>query len=256
MNITATEIRPEGTPAAGATAVRAFDFARDRFAFANELLWEYQFDEATGKTATINRQPKPDYALRCFVMTRAAKQFFLHAHFDATRAVADEETYRDGIRQIISRSPRHACVPAERVVFPGFDCLHAFSLVHERLLKAESGGAWRSYVLRSHWRMVLPILSGHQVRTAARLVERLRAGGLPILHLVTFPQLTMNHGVLLYEAHSDSAGWKFIAYDPNDPAKPMTITYDSARQIFTVPRNKYWPGGRLKVIEIYRNWFF
>jgi len=236
--------------------VRAFDFLRDRFAFVNELLWEYQFDAATGKSFTTHKHPKPDYALRCFVMTRAAKQFFLHACFDPTQDVANDESYRIKIRQITSRSPRAACAPSERVIFPGFTGLHDFSQVCERLLKDECGGAWRSYVLRSHWRMVLPISRTHQARTAARLVARVRAGSLPILHLVTFPQLTINHGVLLYAAHQRAGGWDFTAYDPNLTGQPMTVAYDASTRSFSVPRNNYWPGGRLKVIEIYRNWFF
>ena len=110
--------------------------------------------------------------------------------------------------------------------------------------------------MRSHWRMVLPISRTHQAGTAARLVERLRAGALPILHLVTFPQLTVNHGVLLYDARPCKVGWEFTAYDPNLADQPMAITYDEANRAFSVPRNKYWRGGQLKVIEIYRNWFF
>ena len=31
------------------TGARRFEFARDSFAFANELVWEYQMDVATGK---------------------------------------------------------------------------------------------------------------------------------------------------------------------------------------------------------------
>jgi hypothetical protein len=67
----------------GGAGVRPFEFARDTFAFTNELLWEYQFDPATGKTTVRRPQPRPDYALRCFVLTRAAWQFHYHARFDA-----------------------------------------------------------------------------------------------------------------------------------------------------------------------------
>jgi len=255
MNATATETIPAPAQAA-VPGRRRFDFERDGFAYGNELLWEYRFDDTTGKTTTTHAVPKPDYALRCFVMTRAAKQFFLHARFEPAQPIAETPTYQRAIREVISRSPREACAVAEQVVIPGFASLREFSRAHAPSLKAECGGAWRSYVLRSHWRMVLPISGRHQARTAARLVERLRAGALPILHLVTFPQLTMNHGVLLYDVQGSNCGWEFTAYDPNDPEKPMMILYDSTERIFSAARNKYWPGGRLKVIEIYRNWFF
>jgi hypothetical protein len=35
----------------------AFDFARDTFAYPNELVWEYSFDDATGKRTTRRREP-------------------------------------------------------------------------------------------------------------------------------------------------------------------------------------------------------
>ena len=61
---------------------RRFEFERDTFAFPNELVWEYHFDAATGTTAARRRVPAPDYALRCFVLVRAARQFLYHACFD------------------------------------------------------------------------------------------------------------------------------------------------------------------------------
>ena len=254
MSITATEIHPPGL--AATTAARQFDFARDRFAFVNELLWEYKFDEATGKTTARSTKPRPDYALRCFVMTRAAKQFFLHARFNAAKPATANDRYQQLVRQVIARSARSVSAPADRIEFPGYDCLYEFSRVYERLLKDECGGAWRSYVLRSHWRMVLPISRAHQTATAVRLERQLHDGGLPILHLVTFPQLSINHGVLLYDARPVANGWQFKAYDPNIADQPMSISYDASGPGFSVPQNKYWMGGRLKVIEIYRNWFF
>jgi hypothetical protein len=254
MSITATETGPAPLPTL--EGARRFDFDRDRFAFGNELLLQYHFDEGTGKTTTRNIKPKPDYALRCFVMTRAAKQFFLQARFEESKPVAGDEDYRRLIRRVVAISPRQAVAPADRIEIPGFGSLREFSRAREQLLKQECGGAWRSYVLRSHWRMVFPISRAHQARTAARLGERLRAGVMPILHLVTFPQLTINHGVLLYGGQPTAAGWDFTAYDPNIMEEPMTLSYDTASRSFSVPRNKYWQGGRLKVIEIYRNWFF
>src|ERR1044072_2068904 len=61
---------------------RRCDFDRDTFGAANELVWEYHFDEATGATTARRRVPPPDYALRCFVLVRAARQFLYHARFE------------------------------------------------------------------------------------------------------------------------------------------------------------------------------
>jgi len=233
-----------------------FDFARDTFAFANELLWEYSFDAATGKTTFTERDPKPDYALRCFVLARAARQFFYHAKFDPSQPVADDAVYRRLMREVIQRNPRERCAPDRVVVFPGFGGLREFSRACEALLKSECGGAWRSYVLRSHWRMIFPISRAHQQHTAERLLKAIAANRPPIIHLVLFPKLTINHGMVLYDAIETAWEIKFLAYDPNVPDRPTILTFDRATRKFLLPANRYWVGGVLDVIEIYRNCLF
>lgn len=234
---------------------RRFDFARDSFAFANELLWEYETDPATGKMNFRPHVPKPDYALRCFVLTRAARQFLYHAKFEAAQKRTDAAGYQRLVRAVVSRSPRKPCEIADRIVIPGFTGLREFSRAHENLLKAECGGAWRSYVLRSHWRMVLPISRSHQRKTANRLLTGLQQNIAPIVHLVKFPSLTINHGMILFAATATKDGFAFSAYDPNDPSQPVVMTYDQASRTFYLPANRYWTGGDLNVIEIYRNWW-
>jgi len=233
---------------------RRFDFARDSFAFANELVWEYQFDAATGKTNFCPRVPKPAYALRCFVLTRAARLFLYHARFDARPKAADAETYQRLVRQVVSRNPRVCSPPENQIVFPGYASLHEFSGPWGKLLKAECGGAWRSYILRSHWRMVFPISRAHQEQTAALLVTGLGKNLSPIIHLVTFPSLTMNHSMVVFAAAKMETGVEFSAYDPNQPAEPVNLTFDRAKKTFSLPANRYWAGGDLNVIEIYRSW--
>lgn len=234
---------------------RRFEFARDSFAFANELVWEYRFDTATGKTTFAQRQPRPDYAHRCFVLVRSARQFLYHARFDPGQPPADDATCRRLIREVIGRNPRRPCPPGERVVVPGWASLREFSAARESLLKSECGGAWRSYVLRSHWRMVFPISRAHQARTAAALATAILQGGSPIIHLVRFPQLTINHGMVLFGVAPTDKGYRFEAYDPNEPRHPTTLSYETASRTFFLPANCYWAGGPLDVIEIYRGWF-
>src|SRR6185295_2763224 len=141
------------------------------------------FNTATGKTTFSKREPKPDYAHRCFVLTRAARQFLYHAQFTPELARhADDQKYCDSIREVMSRNPRMPCPPDERIIFPGFASLREFSKSHERLLKANCGGAWQSYALRSHWRMIFPISRAHQNRTAVKLLTEIRRGASPIIH--------------------------------------------------------------------------
>ena len=234
---------------------RRFEFSRDAFAFANELVWEYRPDPATGRMNFLPREPKPAYTHRCFVLTRAARQFLYHARFDPAQKIAGEMTYRQLIGEIVSRSPRNPCCAENQIVIPGYPSLLEFSQTQEQLLKSECGGAWRSYVLRSHWRMVFPISRAHQKQTAARLRAAIRANVAPIVHLVKFPALTINHGMILFDVAETANGWEFSAYDPNDPAQPARLAFDRTTKSFLLPPNRYWAGGNLNVIEIYRSWW-
>lgn len=233
---------------------RRFDFERDAFAFANELVWEYRA-EAGGRMSTRRRDPPPAYAHRCFVVARSARQFLHHARFEPGGDHLDAGGYRERVRAVLRRSPRAVSAPGAAVVIPGYAGLRVFSRDWEGLLKAECGAAWESYVLRSHWRMVFPISRRHQARTAAGLGERLGSGWSPIVHLVRFPQLTINHGVVVTGVREVPEGCEFAVYDPNRPEEPGRLVYESGRRTFTMPANRYWPGGDLNVIEIYRSWW-
>ena len=233
-----------------------FQFDRDTFAFANELVWDYRLDPGAGTMTTFCNDPPPAYTHRCFVMARSARQFWHHARFDPSLPVADAPTYRRRIREVVSRSPRRTCPPAERIVIPGYDGLRSFSAAQEPLLKAGCGGAWQSYFVRSHWRMVFPVHRWQQERTARRLAKRLAAGTPAIIHIFQFPRVTINHGIVLYDVAETPSALRFAAYDPNVPSRPAELSYDRAARAFILPRNHYWAGGRVKVVEVYRGWLF
>jgi len=236
---------------AAALIPRPFSFERDTLAFRNELYWEYQFDPATGKTTTFRNEPRPNYAHRCFIMVRSVRQFHYHARFDPGLAPADEPTYRRLVREIVSRSPRAASTEAEKVVVPGYDGLRSFSQAHEPLLKAECGGPWASYFLRSHWRMVAPTTREHQEQMAQQLKRSLPLRQAPLVHLYRFPHVTINHGIVLFGAAESERGIQFDAYDPNIPAHPIRLIYERAERSFFLPHTHYWAGGKLNVYEIY-----
>src|SRR5436189_1247537 len=84
---------------------RRFIFEQDTFAYANELVWEYHFDEH-GRWTHRSREPNSDYTHHCFVVARSAKQFFRNARFDQALPKADSATYRNRIRKVVSMSPR------------------------------------------------------------------------------------------------------------------------------------------------------
>jgi hypothetical protein len=234
---------------------RRFDFERDGVAFPNELVWEYRFEPGTGQTRFVRRKPAPRYTHRCFMLARAVRQFFYHAGFEPTAGRADSVTYRDLIAAVMARPPRQPSEPARRVVIPGYAGLRDLSAEQGAALKAACGGAWRSYVQRSHWRIVVPVTRAHQERTARALLEATAEHRVPVVHLLRFPSLAINHAMVVFDGRRTSAGAEFLAYDPNDPERPAELAYHRDRRTFSMPPTRYWRGGELSVIEILRRWY-
>jgi hypothetical protein len=187
-------------------------------------------------------------------LTRAARQFLYHVRFDAGQEAPDDPVCRRLIREVVTRNPREPCPPEKQIVIPGYANLGELSARRAPLLKAGCGGAWRSYVLPSHWRMVFPISRAHQAGTATSLDAALKLSVPPIIHLVKFPSLTINHSMILFAAVETGGGIDFQAYDPNIPQHPARLSFDHKTRTFSLPSNHYWAGGALDIIEIYRNW--
>ena len=234
-----------------ASKVRLFLFDRDTFTFANELVWLYHLDPATGTMSICRNPAPPTYTHRCFVMVRSVRQFFYHARFEPELPVAEPLTYQRLIRAVVSRSPRQAGAESEQVVIPGFDCLRSFSRAHEPLLKAGLGGPWESYFVRSHWRMVAPTRRRHQEEMARQLQESFAVRIAPIMHLYRFPRITINHGIVLFGATESDEEIQYDVYDPNIPDRPLKLIYQRAARTFFFPRTQYWAGGALNVYEMY-----
>jgi len=232
-------------------ATRSFAFFRDTFAFRNELIWEYLIDEKTGAVTTRKNEPRPTYAHRCFVVVRSAKQFFLHARFDPSQPECSDSEYAEKIRAI---AKSHVDIPSsdrDRIVFPGFSSLREFSAAHENLLKANLGGAWQSYINKRHWRMIFPFTQRSIAAEARLLADRAEKGHTPVVHVFRFPQLTINHALLIFGVEQTAAGLTFTTYDPNLPAGPSTLHYIAKENRFDLPRNIYWAGGMVHVYETY-----
>ena len=235
------------------TSRRCFDFRQDTFAYPNELVWEYYYN-SNGVWTTRRHEPKPSYTLHCVVVARSARQFFDFARFDPTQPVAEETIYRRLVHHLIQIDPRRDPVIADQVIIPGYANLREFSKAHEQLLKEECGGAWQSYVQRGHWRMIFPFSRQQQQGVAHQLMKELQTCHPPIVHLVRFPSLSINHAILVYDGIESDTEIRFSAYDPNQPAEPVTLTFDRATNTFNLPVNAYFPGGRVDVYEIYHRW--
>jgi hypothetical protein len=143
----------------------------------------------------------------------------------------------------------------DRIAIPGFANLRQFSAAHPDLLRKNCGGAWQSYTQRGNWRMILPFSRRGQAGMVAELQKALASGHIPIIHVVTFPRLTINHVLLIFGVSTANAGLEFHCYDPNICEKPLVLVYDYAGRTFIFPRTHYFPGGKVNVYEIYRGLF-
>ncbi len=232
---------------------RAFDFSRDTFAFANELTWDYGYDDDGHWTAKA-RDPKPDYTLHCFVVARTAEQFFKFAKFDSQQPAVNPENYRRLIHRVVTTSPRKSLPDSQKIVIPGYADLKAFSAAHQKLLKEECGSARQSYFQRGNWRMIFPFSRSEQEKMVTQLKDSVRRDGIALAHLVRFPSLAINHAILLYDERDSGENIEFTAYDPNDPSHPITLTYERGHRTFFLPVTKYYPGGRVDAYQIYHRW--
>jgi hypothetical protein len=190
------------------------------------------------------------------VVARSARQFFQFAQFEPDLPKADEATYRKLIRRVVAQDPQRNLPDSDRIVIPGYANLREFSVGQEHSLKAKCGGAWRSYFQRGHWRMIFPFSREHQRKTAESLVAKIKHNRPPVVHIVRFPQLTINHALVLFDATETEKEIQFAVYDPNKPEKPSRLTFDRATKTFSFPANDYFPGGLVDIYEIYRDFFF
>ncbi len=232
---------------------RPFNFEQDTLAFDNETEWRYEAGSPVGYSKPSSKNPEGDYTLRCFVMSRSARQFFQFARFDASKRGVDDDTYRQLIHQVIAHDPSETGPLPERVVIPGYSGLRSFSADKEVLLKGELGGAVQSFLQRGNWRMVFPFSHDHQEETANSMMVEIRKHRPPVVHVVTFPKITINHAVLLYAVSETGSNIRFQVYDPNNAAKPATLDFDRAKRSFIFPANIYFVGGEVDVYEVYRS---
>ena len=229
---------------------RPFVFGKDSFAYSNDLVFEnvYRADGEVEK----RRNPNAEYALRCFVIARSARQFFQFAQFNPALPQSDDETYRRLIREVVGRDPMHCGPEQPRIVIPGFTNLFHFSSVKTKLLQDTCGSQWQSYFQRGHWRMALPFSGGRRAREARMLALEVKNHRPPVVHVVSIPKLTINHAVLLFGVRESPDTFDFQTYDPNDAHHSLTLTFDRHRRQFIFPRTPSFSGGAVNVYEIYR----
>ena len=102
--------------------------------------------------------------------------------------------------------------------------------------------------------MIFPLSRSHQTKMAAQLVAALQSGSVPVVHVVRFPKLSINHAMVLFDFKQTNDVIEFSAYDPNNSACALPVTFKRSQGRFSMPRTKYFIGGRIDVYEIYHAW--
>ena len=90
---------------------------------------------------------------------------------------------------------------------------------------------------------------------AERLARSVRANLAPVVHIFTFPALTLNHAVVAYSVSESPEGFQFATYDPNAPNDILDLRFDFSRREFEMPPTLYFIGGHLDAYEVYSGFF-
>jgi len=228
---------PVSPPAS--VAAPGFDFARDTFAFPNEI--------------RARHPDTPDlYANYCFVLARAVRQFFLFARFDPALPRLDEAGYVERVRRVVAGVPWHpARIPDDRVVIPGYAGLRDFSAAEEAAVKAGLGGRLWTLVHPTNWRVTLPVTRSHQEGVAGEIVADLDHGRLVQLLVTNWPTPELNHTVVAFAYRPTETALELTVWDPNDPAEPGVITFERPTRHFMATRLYDTRPGPIRVFRMY-----
>ena len=235
--------------------VRNFDFDRDIFAFANELVADYQVDEK-GRLRPTPRVDPIDFGQRCVLMSRAARQFHLSARFAPELPVADEATYQERITAVFATDPRRKLPASDPIIIPGYPDLRSFSEAHERITKQALNQRWLAYIQKGNWRMIFPFLRNQQKGVAEKIKESVGRGELAVVHAVRFPDIEINHTFLVFAVEEEPETISFHFYDPNDPGHSRVLVYDRSQKTFFYPETFYFAGGPVRAYEVYDGPFY
>jgi hypothetical protein len=245
----ATAPLPAYAPPA-APAPRPFRYATDTFAFANETVWHYVNGEVAKEDAARARS----YTRHCFVLTRAAVQFWKFARFDPSQRPLSDAALADRIRQVTERSVWLPALPRrQRIVFPGYANLRAISQAAPGVFQANIGAGWPVYFRAGNMPITLPVSDRMEVALNDEIVADLKRNYPTILWLYLFPSLKINHVVVVFDLDRDRHGViHYQVYDPNYADGPKELTFNPTTSRFTYQPTFFFKGGDVTARAIYR----
>jgi hypothetical protein len=234
---------------------RSFCFETDRFAFANETVWNYVAGEVRPQD---EREPAGArrYTHHCFVMVRAALQFLKFARFDPSSAPLSNEALAQRIRQV---SARPVWMPPlsrqQQIVFPGFANLREASASAPGIFQDHMGAAWPIYFRPGNFPICLPVSDKAKAQLNDQMLRDLAVGYPTLLWLYNFPSLNINHTVLVYQATREGDAVRYQVYDPNYADVPKELVFHLETRTFTFEPTFYFKGGPVTPRAVYRGLF-
>jgi hypothetical protein len=229
---------------------RPFRYDTDTFAFANETVWNYVGGQVQPESAKTRKR---EYTRHCFVVTRAAVQFWKFARFDPFAPPLPDDQLAARIRQVAGRS---AWLPAlawdQRIVFPGYANLRAISTAHAGLFQANIGAGWPVYFRAGNMPIVVPVSRSTEARLNGEIYAGLQKQQPSIVWLYLFPSLKINHVVVIFAARRDHDLYRYQVYDPNYSNGPKELKFDAATRTFSYQPTFYFKGGLVTARAIYR----
>ena len=223
-----------------------FLFEKDRFAFANETVWNYQ--KETNQKKIVSQKP---YTRRCFVMSRATIQFWKFAQFSLHPSKLSQEELARRIRQITQIPVWKNLVSKNRVVIPGYANLYEASAAEPAIFQKNIGLGWPTYFRPGNFSIIFPPFSSQQEKLHRWLQKNLDKGTPAIVWLINFPSLSINHAVVVYKNQSEDEFTYYYVYDPNLKDHPQILQYDSTKKEFSYSKTFYFSGGKVKVRPVY-----
>jgi len=238
-----------------APAPRPFRYDTDTFSFANETVWNYVNGQVQAESSRTPGQ-KRDYTRRCFVVTRAAVQFWKFARFDPLGPPLERDQLAERIREVTGRSVwLPALSPAQRIVFPGYANLHEISAAGPGIFQENIGLGWPVYFRAGNMPIVAPVYRETEAQLNGEILHDLQLNWPTIVWLYNFPSLNINHVVVVIAGEKDGDHYHYQVYDPNYTNGPKQLDYDATTRTFSYQPTFYFKGGTVDARAIYRGVF-
>jgi hypothetical protein len=251
-------LAPTAAPAyepPAAPAPRPFEYGRDTFAFANETVWNYVNGSVQSDSSRAQTR-KRDYTRRCFVVSRAAVQFWKFARFDPKAAPLPPDQLAERIRDVTTRSVWLPLLPRDqRVVFPGYASLHEISAADPTVFQGNIGLGWPIYFRPGNAPIAMPLYRETEAHLNDEIFADLQLNHPTIVWLYNFPSLSINHVVVVFSGTHVHGHYHYQIYDPNYADASRQLDYNEKSRTFSYPPTFYFKGGTVDARAVYRGVF-